>query len=118
VVQLARGGRGTGAEAGADLLPPRVLPFMQGVNPYLCSRVCCVYLPERGAYLINALVPTTSEIKLGGQEREPLQRETRLSFHVTPADTHGPRPRTGVLMLCLCLVLLFPRWKHLRRHER
>ncbi len=76
------------------------------------------HLPELGVYLVNALVPTTSEIKLGGQERDPLQREMRLSFHVTPADTHGPRPWTGVLMLCLCLVLLFPRWKHLRRHER
>ncbi|MDQ3258918.1 MAG: hypothetical protein M3R15_34490 [Acidobacteriota bacterium] len=73
------------------------------------------HLPELGVYLVNALVPTTSEIKIRGQERDLLQREMRLSFHVTPADTHGPRSWTGMLMLCLCLVLLFPLWKQLRQ---
>lgn len=76
------------------------------------------HLPELGVYLVNALVPTTSEIKISGQARDPLQREMRLSFHVTPPDTHAPRPWTGVLMLCLCLVLLFPQWKHLRQYLR
>ena len=79
------------------------------------------HLPELGVYLVNALVPTTSEIKISGQTRDPLQREMRLSFHVTthvtPADTDGPWPWTGVLMLCLCLVLLFPLWKRLRRRN-
>jgi nickel/cobalt exporter len=42
------------------------------------------HLPELGVYLVNALVPTTSEIKISGQARDPLQREMRLSFHVTP----------------------------------
>src|SRR5215207_7944481 len=69
------------------------------------------HLPELGVYLVNALVPTTSAIEIGGQERDPLQREMRLSLHVTPAGTHGPRPWTGVLMLSLCLVLLIPQWK-------
>jgi hypothetical protein len=79
------------------------------------------HLPELGAYLINALVPTTSEIKISGQERDPLQREMQLSFHVTPhvssADTHSPWTWTGVLILCLCPVLLFPLWKHMRRRN-
>jgi len=44
------------------------------------------HLPELGVFLANALVPSTSEIKIGGQARDPLQRETRLSFHVAPAD--------------------------------
>ena len=76
------------------------------------------HLPELGVYLVNALVPTTSEIKIGGQERDPLQREMRLSLHVTPAGRCGPRPWTGVLMLSLCLVLLIPQWKRLRRNLR
>lgn len=75
------------------------------------------HLPGLGAYLVNALVPTTSEIKISGQARDPFQREMRLSFQVTPADTHMPRPWTAVLMLGLVLVLLFPRWKHLRRRN-
>jgi hypothetical protein len=73
------------------------------------------HLPALSAYLVNALVPTTSETKIGGQERDPLQRELRLSVHVTPADRKGPRLWTDVLMLCLCLVLLIPPWKCLRR---
>ena len=74
------------------------------------------HLPELGVYLANALVPATNEIKITGQDRYPLQREMRLSFHVTPTDTRGPQPWTGVLMLCLCLVLFFSRWKHLRQY--
>lgn len=49
-------------------------------------------------------------------ERDQLQREMRLSFHVAHADTRGPRRWTGALMLCMCLALAFPIWKRLRRH--
>jgi hypothetical protein len=76
------------------------------------------HLPELGVYLVNALVPTTSEIKLSGQTRYLLQREMRLSFHVTPADTLGLWLWTGVLILCLCLALLFAQWKHVRQRLR
>jgi hypothetical protein len=76
------------------------------------------HLPEFSVYLVNALVPATSEIKIGEQTRDTLQREIRLSFHVTPADTRGTRPWTGVLLLSLCAVLLFPLRKHLRRYLR
>jgi len=76
------------------------------------------HLPELGVYLVNALVPTTSEIKISGQERDPLQREMRLSFHGAPADTRGLRPWTGALMLCLCLALFFSQWKRLRQYSR
>jgi hypothetical protein len=84
------------------------------------------HLPELSVYLVNVLVPTTSEIKISGQERDPLQHEMRLSFHVTPqvtprvipADTHRPWPWTGALMLCLCLLLLFLLWKYLRQYLR
>ena len=72
------------------------------------------HLPELGVYLVNALVPTTSEIKISGQERDPLQREMRLSLQVTPAVTHRPWLWIGVLMFCLGLVLLFPLSKHRR----
>lgn len=74
------------------------------------------HLPELGVYLVNALVPTTSEIKISGQRRDPLQREMRLSLHVIPEDTRGRRTWTGVLVLCLCLVLLFSRRTHLRQY--
>lgn len=76
------------------------------------------HLPELGVYLVNALVPAESEIKISGQERDPLQREMRLSFHVNRADRRGPWPWAGVLMLCLCLALLFPLWKPLRQYLR
>ena len=84
------------------------------------------HLPKLSAYLINALVPTTSEIKLGGQTRDPLQREMRLSFHVSPyvtphvipAVTYRLWPWAGVLMLCLCLALLISQRKHLRPYLR
>ena len=76
------------------------------------------HLPELCVYLVNALVPTSSEIKISGQARDPLQREMRLSFHVTSTDTNMWRPWRAVLMVCLGLVLLFPQWKHLRRHLR
>jgi nickel/cobalt transporter (NicO) family protein len=76
------------------------------------------HLTELGVYLVNALVPTTSDIKISGQARDPLQREMRLSFHVAPADTPGLRPWIGMLMLCLCLALFFSRWKHLRQYSR
>ena len=83
------------------------------------------HLPKLGVYLVNALVPATSEIKISGQERDPLQREMRLSFYVTPqvipqvtpADIHRSWPWTGVLILCLCVALLIPLWKHLRRRN-
>jgi hypothetical protein len=84
------------------------------------------HLPKLSVYLVNALVPATSEIKISGQQRDTLQREMRLSFNVTPqvapqvlpADVHGPWPWTGVLLLCLCLLLLFSQWKRLYRYWR
>jgi nickel/cobalt transporter (NicO) family protein len=76
------------------------------------------HLPELGVYLVNALVPTTSEIKISGQARDPLQREMRLSFHCAPEDTLGLRPWTGALMLCLCLALFFSRRKRPGRRLR
>ena len=78
------------------------------------------HLPDISVYLINALVPATGEIKLGGLERDPLQREMRLSFRVAHADARGTLPSSGVLMsgalaLCLWLALLLPRRKRMRR---
>ena len=75
------------------------------------------HLPELGVYLVNALVPATSEIKISGQERDPHQREMRLSLHVTSSDGRGTQPWAGMLMVCLCLVLFFSLWKHLRRRN-
>ena len=74
------------------------------------------HLPALGVYLVNALVPTASEIKISGQERDPLQRELRLSFHLAATDRQ--RSWTGLLMFCLCLLLLLPQWKRLRQFLR
>ena len=38
--------------------------------------------PDLGAYLVNALVPTSDEIEITGQHRDSLQREMRLDFNV------------------------------------
>ncbi len=70
------------------------------------------HLPEFGVYLVNALVPTTSEIRINGQERDPLQRGLRLDFYVTSA---GTQPYwIGALLFSLCLALFIPQWKYVR----
>ncbi|MBL8205993.1 MAG: hypothetical protein JNM09_17285 [Blastocatellia bacterium] len=76
------------------------------------------HVPELGVYLVNALVPTWKEIRLSGQERDPLQREMRLSFHVTAADTTKQPSWLGALIFCVCVMLLIPQWKHLRQYWR
>ena len=77
------------------------------------------HLPELSVYLVNALVPTNSEIKISGQERDPLQREMRLSFRATPAETISAPPASrswaGVLIVCAYLVMIIPIWKQLGR---
>lgn len=75
------------------------------------------HLPELSVYLINALVPSAGEIKLGAQERDTLQREMRLSFNVNSSDARGPQPWTRVFVLCLCLALVFLTWRRLRRRN-
>ena len=72
------------------------------------------HLPELGVYLVNALMPTTNELKIGGQERDPLQRELRLDYHITPTNT--TLSWRGIAMLLFCLVLLL--WGYLRHFLR
>lgn len=72
------------------------------------------HLPELGAYLVNALVPATSEIKIGGQGRDSRQREMRLGFHVARAGASWLWPWAGVSVLSLGLALFLTRWKRLR----
>lgn len=80
------------------------------------------HLPKLGVYLINALVPATSEMKINGQRRDPLQHEMLLSFQVSPAvaaaNTQAPKPWKGMLMFCGSLLLLFPLCKQLRQYVR
>ena len=70
--------------------------------------------PDLSVYLVNALVPTTREIKISRQARDPLQREIRLSFQVTPLDTDRPWLWRGMLIFCLGVCLVLPLWKHRR----
>ncbi len=72
------------------------------------------HLPELGVYLVNALMPTTNEIKLGGQERDPLQRGLRLDYYITP--TSMILSWRGIAMLLFCLFLLL--WGYLRHFLR
>lgn len=74
--------------------------------------------PAVSVYFVNALAPTTNEIIITGQERDPLQRELRLGFSVAPAVARGPRPWTVVLILSLSLLILFPQFRHLGRYAR
>ena len=69
------------------------------------------HMPEFSVYLVNALVPAAKDIKITGQERDPLQREIRLSLH----QTGEPRAWPGGLLLYVCLVLFFRQWKYLLR---
>lgn len=76
------------------------------------------HLPELGAYLANALVPTTDAIKITGQQRDALQHELRLNFRVLSDDARAWPHSTGVLLFGLCLALLLPQWKRLRSFMR
>ena len=71
------------------------------------------HLPELSNYLVNALVPATPEIKIGGQERDPLQREMKLNYRMTGATNLTPplQVRWRVLVLCcLCFAVLYVGW--------
>lgn len=76
------------------------------------------HLPELGAYMANALVPTTDTIKITGQQRDALQRGLRVNFLSLSSDARAWPRWTGVLLFGLCLALLLPRWKRLRRFLR
>ncbi|MBO0726028.1 MAG: hypothetical protein J2P52_10545 [Blastocatellia bacterium] len=76
------------------------------------------HLPELGVYMANALVPTTDAIKITGQLRDALQRGLQVDFRASSADGRAWSRWTGVLLFGLCLALLLPRWKRLRRFLR
>jgi hypothetical protein len=75
------------------------------------------HMPELGVYLANALVPSTSEIKITGQSRDALQRELRINIHTTPAvPPGGPRwASVFVFFFCLASILL---WRNRFRMPR
>ncbi len=71
------------------------------------------HLPESSNYLVNALVPAMNEIKIDGQERDPLQREIRLNYRMTAATTatqslHARWWSLGAV--CLSFVVLCAAW--------
>jgi hypothetical protein len=76
------------------------------------------HLPELGVYMANALVPATDAIKITGQLRDALQRGLQVDFRVSSADGRAWPRRTGMLLFGLCVALLLPRWKRLRRFWR
>lgn len=67
------------------------------------------HLPEQGVYLVNALMPAMKEIKIGGQERDALQRGLRLDFDTTQPS----RPSRWLAVLLFCMALLFLQRKQL-----
>jgi hypothetical protein len=71
------------------------------------------HLPELGAYMANALVPTTDAIKITGQQRDALQHGLRVDFRVLSVDGRAWPRWTTVLPFGLCLALLLPQWKRL-----
>ena len=71
------------------------------------------HLPEFSNYLVNALVPATPEIKIGGQERDPLQREIRLNYRMTTTTTATQSLHArwwSLVAVCLCFVVLCTAW--------
>lgn len=73
------------------------------------------HLPDLGVYLVNALVPATKEIQLGEQLRDPLQREMRLRFRFAAPSAQTSLRWQSIWILGVCLALLWPQWKYLRR---
>lgn len=67
------------------------------------------HLPEFSAYLANALVPATNEIKITGQERDALQHVLRINFQATPVSAHGRLFWSCLLLFFLCVALSFHR---------
>jgi type II secretory pathway component PulM len=72
------------------------------------------HLSELGVYLVNALMPTTNEIKIGAQMRDPLQREMRFDYHLPAANS--TLWWRGIAIFLGCLLLLF--WNPLRHFFR
>jgi len=72
------------------------------------------HLAELGAYMANALIPTTEAIKITGQERDALQHGIQVNFRLLSAGTTAPR-WTAVLLFGLCSAMLFPQWRRFRR---
>ena len=59
--------------------------------------------PDVSVYLVNALVPANPRVRIGAQERDPLQRGSRLTFDVTPpSPSAGPRSWAVGPALVLC----------------
>ncbi len=68
------------------------------------------HYPELGVYLANAMLPATSEIQIGAQIRDPLQRELQVNYQmINPPATHLD---LGISGLLLCLGVFF--WAYLR----
>lgn len=72
------------------------------------------HLPELGVYLVNALVPTTSEIRISGQQRDALQHELQLSFLVLSPDARAWPRWIGALLFGLCVSFLLTQRRRLR----
>jgi len=45
------------------------------------------FRPDVGVYLVNALVPATSEIKITSQQRDPLQKTMTLDYEIARASS-------------------------------
>jgi tetratricopeptide (TPR) repeat protein len=54
--------------------------------------------PERSAYLVNALVPTTPAITIDSQRRDAQQTEIRIEFAVSPRNEPVQSTRTLVVL--------------------
>ncbi len=76
------------------------------------------HLPELGVYLVNALVPTTNKIKLGEQERDPLQQGLRLAYDTTSGSTALMWRGIALLLFCLGLPLWGYWYYFLRRANK
>jgi len=79
------------------------------------------HLSRIGVYQANALVPTTSTIKVTSQQRDTLQHELRVSFQIlSAAQFSQPRSRllSRALLIGVCLAVTISSSYYLFRRRR
>ena len=69
------------------------------------------FRPDIGAYLANALVPTSDRVSISSQRRDVDQRELIVDYVLDGDRTSTARAWYGVSILCVLLALASLWWR-------